>query len=288
LTTIPQSWTATTRSTLTFPVSVSTATSANCAPQVNRFQASSWFSARSTVAEAPSEESSLHASANDTFFAGSAEDVTNPPATETVSGETFHSFATASPSFFLAATAARRIVGALEGVVDEPPESGPNGIRVSPIRTEIFSSGSPSSSAATIATIVREPVPMSWTPCSTSAEPSRFSVTVARGPVPPVLYQTEAPRPTPRRIAGSSVLRRASRSFQPIFSAPILNSSRRTGEGSFLMRSSSGSMLSLAASSSIAASRAKAPWGWPGARKAAEGPALVKTSNSSTRRLGQA
>ena len=53
LTARPQSWTATTRSTLTLPVSVSTSTSANWAPAVKRFQASSWFSARSAVAETP-------------------------------------------------------------------------------------------------------------------------------------------------------------------------------------------------------------------------------------------
>src|SRR4029453_2473680 len=128
LTTTPQSWTATTRSTLTFPVSVSPATSANCAPQVNLFQASSWFSARSAVADAPSEGRNLHASTNDTFFEGSAEVVTNPPAPVTERGRPFHPFAAASPTFFLAARAARRIVGALEGVVVEPPESGPKGI----------------------------------------------------------------------------------------------------------------------------------------------------------------
>ena len=170
----------------------------------------------------------------------------------------------------------------------EPPDDGPNGIRVSPIRTETFSSGSPSSSAATIATTVRAPVPRSWTPCSTSAEPSRLSVTVARGPGPPVLYQTAAPTPTPRRIAGSFVARRLSRVFQPIFSAPMRNSSRRISEGSFFIRNSSGSMPSFRARASIVASRAKAPWGCPGARNAADGPALVKTSYSSTFRFGHA
>jgi hypothetical protein len=42
------------------------------------------------------------------------------------------------------------------------------------------------------------------------------------------------------------------------------------------------------ASSSIVASSAKAPWGWPGARIAVPGPAFVKTSNSSTLRFSQA
>ena len=70
---------------------------------------------------------------------------------------------------------------------------------------ETFSSGRPSSSAPTIATIVREPVPRSWSPCSISAEPSRWILTVARGPERPVLYQTAAPTPTPRRIDGSEV-----------------------------------------------------------------------------------
>ncbi len=179
----------------------------------------------------------------------------------TDSAGTFHSLAAAAASPFLAWNAARRIVGAEHGVVFEPPDDGPNGIRVSPIRTATFSSGKPSSSAATIATTVRAPVPRSWTPCSTSAEPSRFSVTVALGPGLPVLYQTAAPTPTPRTIAGSFVALRPSRVFQPIFSAPMRNSSRRTSDGSFFMRNSSGSMPSLRASASIVASSANAPWG---------------------------
>ena len=137
-------------------------------------------------------------------------------------------------------------------------------------------------------TIVREPVPRSCRPWTTSADPSRCSVMVALGPVPPVLYQTAAPMPMPRRIAGSLVCRRASRVAQPIRSAPMRNSSRRTSEGSFFMRNSRGSIPIFAASSSIVASSAKAPCGCPGARIAAEGPALVKTSNSSVFTLSQA
>ena len=136
-----------------------------------------------------------------------------------------------------------------------------------------------------MAIIVREPVPRSCPPCSTSAEPSRWIVTVARGPVSPVLYQTAAPTPTPRRIHGSAVCRRASRSFQPIFSAPIRNSSRRTAEGSFFIRKARGSIPIARASSSIVASSAKAPCGCPGARIAVDGPAFVKTSYSSTLRF---
>jgi hypothetical protein len=102
------------------------------------------------------------------------------------------------------------------------------------------------------------------------------------------LYQTAAPTPTPRRIAGSFVARRASRFFQPIRSAPISNSFRRTSDGSFNRRNSTGSMWSFAASSSIVASSAKAPCGWPGARNAVEGPAFVKTSYSSVFTLSQA
>ncbi len=255
---------------------------------MNRFQAPSLFSARSAVAETPSSGRSLQASSQLALCAGSPEAETVPRSIETEAAGTFHSFATAAAIFCLACQAARRIVGALEGVVVDPPEAGPKGIRVSPMRTETFSSGRPSSSAATIATMVREPVPRSWTPCSTSAEPSRLIATVARGPVPPVSYQTAAPTPMPRRTAGSSVLRRASRVFQPIFSAPTRNSSRRTSDGSFFIRNSSGSMPSFAASSSIVASRAKAPCGCPGARIAADGPALVKTSYSSTLRFSQA
>ncbi len=102
----------------------------------------------------------------------------------------------------LASAAARRIAGALEGVVVEPPEPGREGAacrRCGP---------RPSRSAG------RAPRPRRWrpssgsrcrdpaAPCWTSAEPSRLIVTVARGPVSPVLYQTAEPTPTPRRIGG--------------------------------------------------------------------------------------
>ena len=62
------------------------------------------------------------------------------------------------------------------------------------------------------------------------------------------------------RMAGSfELFLRASRSFQPIFSAPMRNSSRRTSEGSFFIRNSSGSIPIFAASSSIVASSANEP-----------------------------
>ena len=45
-------------------------------------------------------------------------------------------------------------------------------------------------------------------------------------------------------------------------------------------------MPSFSASSSIADSRAKAPWEWPGARSGAPGPVFVKTVYSWTSRFG--
>ena len=48
-----------------------------------------------------------------------------PSCRTSLSGGTFHCFATAATNLCLAWYAARRIVGALEGVVVEPPESGP-------------------------------------------------------------------------------------------------------------------------------------------------------------------
>ncbi len=57
--------------------------------------------------------------------------------------------------------------------------------------------------------------------------------------------------------------------------------------GTFLSRSSTGSIPSFAASSSIICSSAHAPCGKPGARKARALPALMKTSVSSVRTFGQ-
>ena len=76
------------------------------------------------------------------------------------------------------------------------------------------------------------------------------------------------------------------RRLQPISAAPRSYWCRRTGLASFFRRSSSGSIPSFSASSSIADSMPKAPCEWPGARKGAAGPAFVKTSYSSALKFG--
>jgi len=47
-------------------------------------------------------------------------------------------------------------------MVTLPPDAGPSGNWVSPIRIVTAEVSTPSSSAATTAIAVREPVPMSW------------------------------------------------------------------------------------------------------------------------------
>ena len=122
LTTSPQSWTATIFLTRTSPVSVSTSTSANCAPAVKRFQASAWFSARSAEAETPSAGSFAQASFQPRLLPF-AEKV--PAENATSCGSEPHSFASSSATRRTAWYAAARMTGALEGVVVEPPDPGP-------------------------------------------------------------------------------------------------------------------------------------------------------------------
>ena len=138
-----------------------------------------------------------------------------------------------------------------------------------------------------MAMAVLKPVPMSCEPWNTSTEPSRWTFTSAPTPLPrAITYQFPLAIPIPRLrgpgVSPAFLLRRS----QPMALAPASYSMSRTGLDSFFRRSSSGSMPSLSASSSMADSSAKAPCGWPGARSGAEGPALVKTSCSSTRQFG--
>ena len=76
------------------------------------------------------------------------------------------------------------------------------------------------------------------------------------------------------------------RRSQPIAFAPTSYCAMRTGLASFFFRSSTGSIPSLSASSSIADSIPNAPCEWPGARSGAAGPAFVKTSHSSALKFG--
>jgi len=79
-----------------------------------------------------------------------------------------------------------------------PPELGPNGKSVSPMRTETSSGRSPSSSATTCANTVRIPVPISCTLERTSTKPSRCSRTSHEALVCTMPGQNDCAMPTPR------------------------------------------------------------------------------------------
>ena len=98
-------------------------------------------------------------------------------------------------------------------------------------------------------------------------------------------YQTDCAMPMPR-LTGPVSGPPACRLLQLVRSRISCRSTLRAGFSSIFSRRASGSMLSLTASSSMACSNAKHPCGWPGARNAAPGPALMKTSYSSVSRFG--
>jgi hypothetical protein len=131
-------------------------------------------------------------------------------------------------------------------VVLLPPEPGPSGQRVSPMFILMSTGRRPSSSAATQAIAVRKPVPMSCAPENTSALPSWWTRTSANTPRSRAFtYQLPLATPMPRFLGpGVSPGLRLQRSH-PISLAPMSYCSRRTGEDSFLRRSSSGSIPSL-------------------------------------------
>ena len=138
-----------------------------------------------------------------------------------------------------------------------------------------------------MAIAVRKPVPMSCAPEKYSTLPSRWIRTSAPTPLPRAMtYQLPLAIPIPRLRGPAPSPGFLFRRSHPMALAPTSYWMRRTGEASFFLRTSRGSSPSRSATSSTADSRAKAPWGWPGARSGAAGPALVKTSCSSIFRLG--
>ncbi len=194
-------------------------------------------------------------------------------------------------------------------MVTLPPDAGPGGNWVSPIRIVTVLASMPSSSAATTAIAVRKPVPRSWQPLTTSTEPSRWTLTCAPTSGAAKTYQTPfatpMPRLSPRFCWSESVVPAAAlpetavpqwpvdmspafwfRRSQPMALAPGSYWLRRTGLDSFFFRNSSGSIPTASASSSIADSMPNAPCEWPGARSGACGPAFVKTSYSSGLKFG--
>ena len=139
---------------------------------------------------------------------------------------------------------------------------------------------------------------MSWQPVITSTEPSRCTRTWAFEFSEANTYQLPLAIPSPRTLLARGPVAAAPqapvdmspafllRRSQPIAFAPASYCASRTGLASFFLRSSTGSIPSFAASSSIADSMPKAPCEWPGARSGAAGPAFVKTSYSSALKFG--
>ncbi|CAM5735299.1 hypothetical protein SAFG77S_08334 [Streptomyces afghaniensis] len=166
---------------------------------------------------------------------------------------------------------------AQERVPIEPPAiiAGPRSL--SAIRTRTRSVGTPSASAATRASAVRAPVPMSAALTPTVKVPSASAVTAAvEGMAPAGKEAAAVPVPSSQRPSRRTP-GRGSRSAQPNLRAPsrkqairlrLLNGSPDTGPtaGSLSTRSSIGSMPHRSASSSSAASRANEPGASPGAR----------------------
>ena len=89
-----------------------------------------------------------------------------------------------------------RIAGVTDAAVVLPPDPPLNGSSESPISAFTALTGSPNVSAATIATIVRVPVPMSCVPHFTTTLPSDRMSTCACEP-PPAPPQRCADTPMP-------------------------------------------------------------------------------------------
>ena len=178
--------------------------------------------------------------------------------------------ATAANNCCFACQAALRTAGEMEPVVTLPPESGPIGKRVSPMRMTMLAGGTPSSSATTTASMVLVPVPRSCTADINSTEPSREIRTSQDESILTKRYQTDCAIPMPR-LTGPVSAPAGLRLRQFVRSRMTWRSTFRAGCSSILSRSANGSMFSFTASSSMACSKAKQPCGWPGARNAAPG-----------------
>ena len=150
----PQSFTETILTTRTSPVSVSTSTSANCVPARSRRTVSYCFG---RFAETSISSPLIFAATclNVSAFAGVAATKIFPFAASSSSAFAPSSGAAIANSCARALLAARRTTGATEFVVTLPPEPGPSGYCVSPMRIVMSRTSSPSSSAATIAIAVR-------------------------------------------------------------------------------------------------------------------------------------
>src|SRR5271165_2327 len=237
LTTKPQSCTQTIRLTLTNPVSVSTSTSAICTPPTPRLESPSFhrplattgFIRRRAVAERQFDP---------------------------VGSDIPEANARSASAFWQASNTA----GATEAAVVLPPLPPDGGNVVSPILTEIAAGSRANISAATIAIKVFVPVPRSCVPHRTSTVPSGLIRTSASEPRPaPPQVAPAQPIPDftgPSEDAGDWYL-----ALQPKRSAATWYCWRRISDGSFLIRSSTGSIRRASAISSMIDSIPNDAWG---------------------------
>ena len=218
----PESCAETMRSTRTRPVSMSTSTSANCAPNADdrrllRIRSAASLADDHHVAELLAHVAEEHAACRSSFadLAVARLEIARRRAPSSSGGGLEQRVARFS--------AATRTAGPTDAVVIEPHEFDANGSRsVSPrIGAHVLELARRATSAAICANTVRAPVPRSCAPVSTSIVPSRLMRTVAYAGGPPPAPQVSDAIPTPRRsaIVASPRLRDRARS-QPKRSAP--------------------------------------------------------------------
>ena len=168
----PQSCTATSLSTCTMPVSVSTLTSAICAPPTPLEMRSSfprWRWPTPVMGDVPSfAQACFHEMA----LLGLPLTRISPSTASSSSGFTEREGATFSRSWLSAAVAARRVEELTPPTVVEPPDAPSAGYFESPMFTFTASNGNPIVSAAMMPMTVRVPVPRSCEPSETETEPS--------------------------------------------------------------------------------------------------------------------
>src|SRR5262249_779414 len=178
----PQSWTVRIRLTRTIPVSMSTSTSLNCTPVVPVDDSPSTHRPSTELGSVPLRlPASFHARTLD----GLSFTWMRPFVATSVSGSTPSDGPTFAHNVSSALPAVERIAGDTDAAVVLPPDPPLNGYNVSPISGFTALMGRPSVSAATMATIVRVPVPRSCVPHFTTTLPSDRMSTCACVPRPP-------------------------------------------------------------------------------------------------------
>src|SRR6266545_2664434 len=189
----PQSWIARMRVTFTMPVSTSTLASANCTPLVPLDDRPSSHFPSTEIGSVPIN---LHASFHDRPLDGLPLTKMRPSSAARSSGFAPSVGATLANNSSSALTDVTRIAGLTDAAVVLPPDPPLNGYTVSPISGFTAPNGSPNVSAATIATIVRVPVPMSWVPHFTTTLPSDAMSMCACDPRPAPPHRcAETPMP---------------------------------------------------------------------------------------------